>query len=105
MEIIASIIVAIITGGLTLLGVIYSSRKQHDSTIEEIKRQNDVTITQIKGDIRLIQADISELEKKQDKHNSVIERMYLAERNIDVLTERQQVANHRIEDLEKLSQK
>ncbi len=37
---------------------------------------------------------LQELEKKVDKHNSIIERTY-------VLEEQMKVANHRIEDLEK----
>ena len=36
---------------------------------------------------------LSQLEKKVDKHNSVIERTY-------ILEEKMKVANHRIEDLE-----
>lgn len=37
---------------------------------------------------------LEQLEKKVDKHNSVVERTYLLE-------EKMKVANHRIEDLEK----
>jgi hypothetical protein len=37
---------------------------------------------------------LEQLEKKVDKHNSVIERTY-------ILEEKMKVANHRIEDLEK----
>jgi len=37
---------------------------------------------------------LKELEKKVDKHNSIVERTY-------VLEEKIKVANHRIEDLEK----
>ncbi len=40
------------------------------------------------------------IEKKQDKHNSVIERTYCNERDISVLKEQLKVENHRIEDLE-----
>lgn len=40
------------------------------------------------------------LEKKQDKHNSVIERQYCVEGAIKVLEEKVEVANHRIADLE-----
>ena len=36
---------------------------------------------------------LSQLEKKVDKHNSVVERTY-------ILEEKMKVANHRIEDLE-----
>ena len=35
-----------------------------------------------------------------EKHNSVIERTYESEKEIDVLKEKQRVANHRIDDLE-----
>lgn len=40
------------------------------------------------------------LEKKQDKHNSLVERTYHLESCIGVLQEQVKVENHRIEDLE-----
>lgn len=43
------------------------------------------------------------LEKKQDKHNGLIERTYKNERDISVLQEQIKVENHRIEDLERLN--
>lgn len=42
------------------------------------------------------------LEKKVDKHNSVVERTYGLEEAQAVLEEKIKVANHRIEDLENL---
>ena len=44
---------------------------------------------------------IEQLEKKVDKHNTVIERTVKLEEAQAVLTEQIKVANHRIEDLEK----
>ena len=44
---------------------------------------------------------LEQLEKKVDKHNSVIERTYQLEKRADVVDEKIKVANHRIEDLEK----
>ena len=41
------------------------------------------------------------IEKKQDEHNGVVKRMVQAEKDIYLLCERQKVANHRIDDLEK----
>jgi len=41
-----------------------------------------------------------QLEKKQDKHNNLIERMYAAEKDIEVLKNREKVSEHRLEDLE-----
>lgn len=43
---------------------------------------------------------IEQLEKKVDKHNSLIDRMYGVETRTDVLEEKIKVANHRIDDLE-----
>ena len=43
---------------------------------------------------------LEQLEKKVDKHNNLIERMFRAEENISILDEKIKVANHRIDDLE-----
>lgn len=43
---------------------------------------------------------IEQLEKKVEKHNKVVERVYVLERNEAVIEEEIKVANHRIEDLE-----
>ena len=43
---------------------------------------------------------IEQLEKKVDKHNNLIERMYKAEDSINILGEKIKEVNHRIEDLE-----
>lgn len=40
------------------------------------------------------------LEKKADKHNSVVERTFKLEEQTAVIEEKIKVANHRIEDLE-----
>lgn len=51
--------------------------------------------------IVLISYRLEELERKVDKHNTLIERTYALERRVDVLEEKQKVANNRINDLEK----
>ena len=43
---------------------------------------------------------IEQLEKKVEKHNNVIERVYNLEKNEAVMEEEIEVANHRISDLE-----
>lgn len=43
---------------------------------------------------------IQELEKKVEKHNKVIDRVYDLEKHEAVIDEEIRVANHRIEDLE-----
>ena len=43
---------------------------------------------------------IEQLEKKVEKHNMVVERVYVLEKKEAVFEEEMKVANHRIEDLE-----
>ena len=43
---------------------------------------------------------IEQLEQKVEKHNRVVERVYILERNEAVMEEEIKVANHRIDDLE-----
>lgn len=90
MEFIIAITTSVITGGLTLTGAIFTSRKQHDVTVQEIKTE-----------LALMHQEIGQLEHKQDIHNQVIERVYQLEKAAEVLDERQKTANHRIDDLEK----
>lgn len=54
---------------------------------------------------RLTNYRIEQLEKKQDKHNQVIERVYKLEKNDAVRDEDIKVANHRIDDLEEITKK
>ena len=49
----------------------------------------------------LIAYRLEQLEKKVDKHNSVVERTYALEETQAVLEEKIKVADHRIDDLEK----
>jgi hypothetical protein len=48
----------------------------------------------------LISYRLEQLEAKVDKHNNLVERTYDLERRAAVLEEKQDVANHRIDDLE-----
>lgn len=83
------VIVALVTGVFTLAGVIVTVIAGNKNTAKQIDENSKVTLYRIE-----------QLEKKQDKHNTLIERMYDAEEKIKLLDERQKVANHRIDDLE-----
>lgn len=85
-----SIIVALITGGLSFIGIIYTSKQQHSITIEEVKNE-----------VSLIKKDIKNLEEKQDKHNSLIERVYDIEATLRVMDNHEKVTEDRIKDLER----
>lgn len=48
---------------------------------------------------------IEQLEKKVEKHNNIVERMYKIEENQAVINNNMKVANHRIDDLEEAVKK
>lgn len=77
-----AVIVALITGGLSLFGTLAGSYfAQRKSTA-------------------LIAYRLEQLEKKVEVHNKVIERTYALEKKCEVFDEKFKVANHRIDDLE-----
>lgn len=45
---------------------------------------------------------IEQLEKKVSVHNQLVDRMYNVERREDVIEEKVKVANHRLDDLERI---
>jgi len=49
-----------------------------------------------------VMTKLAMIEKKQDKHNYLIERTYKTEKKVDVQEEQIKVINHRIADLEGL---
>jgi hypothetical protein len=48
----------------------------------------------------LVAYRLEELEKKVAKHNSVVERTYALEKQVDIIEEKVKVSNRRIDDLE-----
>lgn len=74
---------AIITAVVTLVVCLVNNYVMHNKTIA------------------LIDYKLSELTKRVDKHNNVIERTFKLEELTALQEEKIKVANHRIEDLEK----
>lgn len=74
-----TIITAIITGGLALIGSLAANNKTK----------------------ALILYRLGQIEQKQDKHNTVIERTYHIESILAEYGNRIKVSEHRIDDLEK----
>ncbi len=78
-----AIIVAIITGGLSLLGVIFSNSTTAKNMDTKLDKQQAVTETKLE-----------ELTREVRAHNNFAQR-------VPVLEEQIKVVNHRIADLEK----
>lgn len=81
---IVPIVVALITGGFSYLGVKNASKAAHDDAKIEQEKQLLVISQQIDE----IKKDIIRLEEKQDKHNAVIERTYKLEQQVNDLEKR-----------------
>lgn len=81
-----AIVVALITGGLSLVGVIVTS------LITARKSENAIKVAQAVTDTK-----IQELTREVREHNNFAKRMPVVEEKIKVV-------NHRIEDLEKFHQ-
>ena len=77
-----SIIVALITGGLSLLGVVYSNNRTAQNVDAKLDKQQAVTETKLE-----------ELTREVRAHNNFAQR-------VPVLEEQIKVANHRISELE-----
>ena len=81
-----TIIVAIITGVVTLAGVLISNSRSDAIQSERIEQ---------------IRTDIKRLEDKQSKHNQLIERVYKLEGESTRHDDEFKRVNHRLDDLEK----
>lgn len=82
-----AIIVAIITGGLSLIGVIVSNNR----TAQNMDKSMDAKLDKQQA---VTETKLEELTREVRAHNNFAQR-------IPVLEEQIKVANHRIEDLEK----
>ena len=77
-----AISVALVTGGLSLLGIIYSSNKTTQAMDSKLDKQQAVMETKM-----------DELTREVREHNNFAKRMPVVEEQIKVI-------NHRIDDLE-----
>ena len=116
-------IVALITAVLTFTASIYgAARVSHDNRDKTIRAVEDA-IRSVKEDSKaqdqeihaeillfkqetqgafdLIRKDITVLSDRVEKHNGVVERTFALEKKAEVMEEKQRVANHRIDDLER----
>ena len=76
-------------------------REESKATDQEMHADILLFKQETSGALELIRKDISTLSDRVEKHNSVIERVFKLEQGAAVMEEKQRVANHRIEDLEK----
>lgn len=107
-----AVIAALITGGISLLGIIVTTAMQQRKISEEFQkqsmefqRQSEVADVKLQAKLENFQAvtneKIDELSKRVEKHNNLVERTYRLEENSAVMAEKMRSAVEKIEDLER----
>lgn len=78
--------------------------QEQDKRIEDLGHKYEMAMTQMQAalqqTIAVLECKFDTLQNDVRKHNNLVERMYAAEKSINVLDERLKVANNRISDLE-----
>lgn len=87
-----AIIVALITGGLALIGTLYSAKRTNDKVVAQLEKNSELSDAKLKGEILVINQQIASLTDEVKKHNNFATR-------IPVLEEKISDANHRINEL------
>ena len=96
-----AITAALITGVLSLLGVVITVKASNKGLVAQLDKQSEVSDERIRGEIKVLRTELTDLRADVSRHNSLIERTYDLEKRMGVAEERQKTANHRIDDLEK----
>jgi ferritin-like metal-binding protein YciE len=91
-----AVIVALITGGLSLIGIIITSVKSNQQLFAKLDKQSELSDAKLDAKLEKHQAvtdtKIEELTRKVERHNNMIERTYQLEGRMNE-------AEHDIKDL------
>lgn len=79
----APIVVALIGGIFSYLGVSLTVKASYNKSIMEFRVEQEKQLLVIGQQINGIKEDVKRLEEKQDKHNAVIERTFKLEQKVE----------------------
>ena len=88
-----AVIVALISGGLSLAGVIFTSYKSNQQLYAKLDKQSELSDAKLEREIAVVKTQISNLSDEVHKHNAFAER-------IPTLEEKAKAADRRLTDLE-----
>ena len=88
-----AVIVALITGGVSLFGTIVTVLVTNRHTLDEMDKKSQVSDAKMETEIRVVKTEISNLRDEVRKHNGHGER-------ITTLEEKAKSADRRLTDLE-----
>lgn len=75
-QVTATIIVALITGGASLLGVVITNHSSNNKMISKMEIQQAIT-----------DEKLSEMNRRISEHNNLVSRMYAVEKDLAILKE------------------
>ena len=81
----SSIWVAVVTGGISLLGTVITVMAANRQTLAKLSEQSKLADEKINGKIGVLEEKIDTLSKRVEKHNSMVERTYSLESRVSVL--------------------
>lgn len=88
-----SIVVALITGGLSLFGVILTVVRGNQQLFAKLDKQSELSDAKLEREIAVVKTEIKNLSDEVKKHNDFAQR-------IPVLEEKAAASNRRLTDLE-----
>lgn len=86
--IIGTIICAVITGGLSLVGVVFTSKSNNQKVLVEMQKQQTETKGEYEKSIAVTQTKLDELTREVRLHNGFAQKIPVMEEQIKNLTER-----------------
>jgi len=88
-----AVIVALITGGLSLIGIIITSARSNQQLFAKLDKQSELSDAKLDKEIAVVKTEITTLSEEVRKHNAFAER-------IPALEEKAKAADRRLTDLE-----
>jgi hypothetical protein len=88
-----AVIVALITGGLSLVGIIITSARSNQQLFAKLDKQSELSDAKLDKEIAVVKTEITTLSEEVRKHNAFAER-------IPALEEKAKAADRRLTDLE-----
>lgn len=88
-----AILVAIISGGLSLIGVIVTVVKGNQQLFAKLDKQSELSDAKLETEIRVVKTELSNLASEVRRHNDFASR-------VPILEEKAKAADRRLTDLE-----
>lgn len=101
----AAVIAAIVAGCFSTFICVLTHKFQRKQILDEYIQTQKIAMLQLEASVQqsiaIIDCKFDSLTSEVQKHNSVVERMFKAEKDIEVLKEKQSAANKQLADLKK----